>query len=179
MARPKQKLMDETHTKRANPTFTPERKLKFLEAYARCGHKTRASANVGVHVTTVCDHEAKDPLFKAAVAEALDLYVGSLQEIATDRFRDGVQRPLIGGRNKDEIIAYEQVFDNRLGEFLMKTYSRQHALGAGNDEGGPAGVGGAYGGGVLIVPNRVQSVEDWERVYGDAARGTGGAEGGA
>lgn len=178
---PRQKMpnLDEKQLKKGYVTLTPERKLKFLEAYAKCGHKTRAAANVGVDVNTVIYHEGKDPVFKAAVAEALDLYVGSLQEIATDRFRDGVQRPLIGGRNKDEIIAYEQVFDNRLGEFLMKTYSRQHAVGAGSDEGGPAGAGGAYGGGVLIVPNRVQSLEDWERVYGDAARGTAGGEDGA
>lgn len=149
-------------------TWTDEVEAKFLTELRKCGMLKQAAIVAGVNTYTVECRRKDDPEFQQAVLDSLEMHQYDLLTEMRRRAVEGVTRPIIGGQFKDEIVAHEQVYSDgmltRLVEVRVPGFSR--------DKDADAGAGG--GGGVLIVPNRVDSLDDWERVYGEAARGRTG-----
>lgn len=139
----------------------------FLKELRRCGVLKQAAIVAGVKPYTVDCRRKDDPEFDEAVRDSLEMHQHDLLMEMRRRAVEGVTRPIIGGQFKDEVVAHEQVYSDgllsRLVEVRVDGFSRDK----------DADTGGG-GGGVLIVPNRMDSLDDWERIYGEAARGRTG-----
>lgn len=158
----KQKPAERLPTKPPTP-FTPQRKLKFIEAYRKTGLKYLAAAAAGVSVGTIDDHYKIDPVFKELSFQAKEEHTDSLVEEALRRAVEGVQEPIIGGKDRDEIVTYVQKYSDRLLELLLKS-RRGEFRGL---EKADAGVSG----GVMLVPSRPLTGDEWQNQYGDKAKG--------
>lgn len=148
--------------------FDEDAQRIYLEEVRRTGFLKLAAIRAGIKPETAQALRRSDPEFDEAVKNAQSMYQWDLLQEAHRRATEGVTRPIIGGQFKDEIVAQEQVYSDGL---LVKLLDAQ-VDGFGKDSAGGAGGGG--GGGVLIIPNRVESLDDWEAAYGEAAKGLTG-----
>lgn len=163
--RPPSELMD----RKPDVEFSTGRKLIYLDWIAKEGTYYLGAKAAGVTYATVLNHRAKDPEFARAEQEAKEENTDTLIREAKRRAIEGVSKPLIGGRNKDEVVAYEQVYSDGLLQTLMK--SRRSEFGSGGAEGGSGGSSSGRQGGVLIVPQAPHSVTEWHKLYGAKAKG--------
>lgn len=159
--------------------FTPERKLKFLEHLRQTGSQVLSAEMVGVAARTVRDHMQRDKEFAEAYQQANDFYTDEfLVKPATERAVRGVKKPIIGGKDRDEIVTHVQEYSDTLMLALLRSRKTEFNKGAGADD-GAGGAGSGSGGGVLIVAQAPHSLEDWEKLFGEKARGTTGRPEGA
>jgi len=77
---------------------------------------------------------------------------------------DGVEKPLLGGRDRDEVVATEIVYSDSLLSLLLRAARPEF-----RDGGGDVGKYNQDGGGVVIIPASPTSPEDWEKQHGEAA----------
>ncbi len=85
--------------------FDDERKKIFLEHFSKTSRVGEACQVAGVNNQTVLYHYKNDPDFAESYEAAKLKYRDSLQALAEDLIFNGVEKPIIGGRNKDMIIA--------------------------------------------------------------------------
>lgn len=152
-----------TNFRRARRPLDDEAQEVFLEQYARTANLKQAAILARVSEEQVRALRRADPVFDLAVTDARAMYDFALTEESRRRAIEGVTEPIIGGQFKDEIVAYKQNYSDGL---LARHLDAQVA-----DMRKEEAAEGGGGGGVLIVPNRVDSLDDWERAYGEAARG--------
>lgn len=154
--------------------FTPERRALFLELYRSDpvigGRKMLCAERVGISKTALAAHEKKDLGFQAAVAEAKNAWVEEiLVTAAIKRATEGVAKPIMGGRFKDEVVATEIQYSDTLLMALLRANDP-----AFKDKGG-AGADGGTGGGVVVLPSAPATMGDWQKQFGEMAKG-GGAQ---
>jgi len=142
---------------RGQKKFTNDLKVQFLEEFVRSGLMYEAAEKVGVTGATIMSHAKEDEAFGAAYEEAKQLCIDTtLVKEARRRALEGTDKPLIGGRNKDEIIAYEKIYDSRLHELLLKASRPEEYR-----ENAKAGIN--ITGGVLALSAQPMQSSDWER----------------
>ena len=88
--------------------FTDDLKFKYCEFLARTSHKAQAAASVGMTVAAVLHHRNIDPEFNAACEQAMADYADIVHALAW-KLMNGVKKPIIGGPNKDQVVAEEIV----------------------------------------------------------------------
>lgn len=147
--------------------FDEEAQAIYLQEVRRTGFLKLAAIRAGIKPEAAQQLRRADGEFDEAVKNAQSMYQWDLLQEAHRRATEGITRPIIGGQFKDEIVAQEQVYSDGL---LSKLLDAQ-VDGFGKDS---ALSGGGGGGGVLIIPNRVESLDDWEAAYGEAAKGLTG-----
>ncbi len=138
--------------------FDDIRKAKFLEHYALSGQLTNSAAKVGVSRYWIYCCRKKDKAFALAVEEAKLIYCDILEEEIHRRAVKGVKTPIIGGRNRDEVVVWVQKYSDSLLALKAKRHIpeyREKFIAA--DEG--------TGGGVLVV-ERKPSESDWVERFG-------------
>ena len=168
MPRPKQELMQ----RKAPVEFTPERKKLFLEKFRETGFQVISAEFAGVTSKTVQQHKDRDPEFAEEYRQALDFHTENVIERALiKRGIEGVEKPIIGGQFRDEVVAKVREYSDPCLLALARSRKTEYNKGAGED--GPGG-GGGSGGGVLVVPSAPHSIMDWQALYGEKARGTTG-----
>jgi hypothetical protein len=94
----------------------------YLEALRTTGSYVRAAECAGINRRASLDLRDKDPGFREQCDEALYKYNEWLVEAARKRAVDGYTEPVVGGRNRDEIVAHKPVFSDRLMELLLKRH---------------------------------------------------------
>jgi len=156
--------------------FTAERKERYLDLLRndpRIGGRVYLCAEaVGVSTSTVYDHCRRDPEFKERFEEARQAWIEEYAMAALlKRGIEGVDRPLIGGKFKDEIVAYERVYSDSLLLAYMRAYKPEFKEKADTTA---LITGGAAG--VMIVPAAPQNMEHWQVSFGDLAKGTEGRD---
>jgi hypothetical protein len=152
---------------RTHVPFTAERKALYLEYYRHSGLKYRSAELIGVSVSTLEEHIRKDLEFGAAVLEAKQTWVDeTLIKPAIERAVKGVKKPIIGGKDRDSVVAYEQVYSDGLHLALLRARSPEFRDKDGEGSGG--------GGGVLVVPAAPSTMDQWQTQFGDLAKGTTG-----
>jgi hypothetical protein len=150
--------------------FTAERKEQFLSEYRASGLVYLSAEACGISERTVNEHCKQDPAFAEAFEAAKQAWIDEvLVKEAVRRATQGVRRPIIGGRFKDEVVAEEQVYSDSLMSQLLKAKRGEFRAGEGGAEGGG-------GGGVLMVPAAPLTMDDWETAFGELARGQSGRE---
>jgi hypothetical protein len=146
--------------------LTFERKMRYLYELRRTGLMYRAAELVGVSSSVIDNARKKEPEFAAAVLEAKNRFVDEV--LITEAHRravKGVERPIIGGRYRDEVVATEVVYSDSLLSLLLKSQRPEFREGGGSDpsrfdQGQP---------GVVVIPTAPQTPEDWEQQCGESA----------
>lgn len=158
--------------------FTLERKREFLDLFRNHpdlgGRKGLCAEAVGVSTSTVQHHAKVDQQFAEAYEEAHQAWIDeNLFTPALKRARDGVEKPIIGGKFKDEIITTVREYSDSLTLALLRAHRPEF-----RDNQAAAGIGvGGQAGGVMIVPAAPLNMEDWQKHYGNMAKdNTGKAE---
>jgi hypothetical protein len=89
----------------------------FLEELARCGNVSATAVKVGRR--TVYDRRSTDPVFAAAMKEALDVAVEFMEAEARRRAVDGTLRPVYQG---GELVGHVREYSDVLLIFLLKAH---------------------------------------------------------
>lgn len=167
--------------KRPKPmvTFTPERKQQYLELLRSHpdlkGCRALCAEAVGISMHTVYDHMKRDPEFAQAFEDAIQAFIDeNLFAAALKRARDGVERPIIGGKFKDEIVAHERVYSDSIMLAMLRAHRPEF-----KDKADAGAAPGGNSGGVMIIPSAPSSLTDWQSQYGELAKGTHGRPGGS
>lgn len=153
-------------------SFTAERKERFLELFRERGVLYVCADMVGVTGHTVINHRRSDPEFGIAYKEAREHYTDNvIIRALTDRGVDGVEEPIIGGKERDVVVAHKRVYSDAC--LLALARAQRQELGQKGAEAGEegSGSGGGSGGGVLIVPAAPHSIQAWQEQFGVDARG--------
>ena len=155
---------DWRHKSRVVGQMDDDQMATALTVYAQCGRKATAAMAAGVTVVTLRNYQDSDPDFAVAMEEALDIYRDTITEVVENRALNGVDEPIIGGKNKDEIVAYVKRFETALtimhAKRYIPEYSEKHQL----------EISGQIDHGVLVVgaTGARRSSKDgktWEEMY--------------
>lgn len=154
--------------------FTLDRKREFLDFFRNHpdlgGRKNLCAEAVGVCVSTIERHVKQDPEFGEAFEEARQAWIDeNLFTPALNRARDGVKKPIIGGKFKDEIITYVREYSDSLTLALLRAHRPEF-----RDSSKTAGLGSTGTGGVMIIPAAPLHMEEWQELYGEVAKGQTG-----
>jgi hypothetical protein len=90
--------------------FDDVQKGIYLNVLRKTGRKGTAAQAAGVCVQTVADHCENDPDFAAARDDALQEFADFIHAHAIKLSVNGVKKPIVGGKDKDEIIAHETIY---------------------------------------------------------------------
>lgn len=149
--------------------FTAERKQQFLDLFRsrRYGGRMYLCAEmVGVTSRTIQAHRKFDPEFNYAYEEAEQAWIDeTLVTPLIDRAVDGVERPIVGGRWKDEIVATERIYSDG----LLTTALRSRRVEYRDSAAASAQIGSI--GGIMIIPTSPAAASDWQEQFGEMSRG--------
>lgn len=157
----------ERHAKRADQTnwrtklqaarlkFDDAAKDRYITVLAATGFKSRACMAAGVTRQTVAHHAENDPDFAEAMEEALDRYHARFMEHWDKLVYEGTEEPIIGGPDRDEVVAYKKVMPIN----LIAMEARR--VEPGFKERSEIDLKG--GGGVLVVPANA-SQDEWQKI---------------
>lgn len=138
-----------------NIRFDDDAKRRFLEVFAKNNRKSHAAAAAGVCLQTVNNHIENDPEFAAAIENAIVEYRDRIMEHAQELMLEGTDVPLIGGKDKDEVVAYKREYPTNLIAMEMRRVEPGFKDRSEIDLKG--------GGGVLVVPANAAS-DEWQKI---------------
>jgi len=104
-------------------SFTEDLHPAYLSALEETGMYQYAADMVNCNVHNIQDYRRDNPDFQDLCNQAIDRYRGSFILAAQERAIDGYKIPIIGGRNRDQIITYETRYSDRLMELFLKRAS--------------------------------------------------------
>jgi len=157
--------------KKAPVPFTPERKQQCIE-YMRNhpdfgGRRSLCAEAVGITGGTLAYHLKMDPDFHEAFNDAHQQWIDeNLYSAALTRSVNGVVKPIMGGRFKDEVVGEIREYSDSLTLALLR------ASRADFREKGPTSTEpGGSAGGVMIVPSAPANMGEWQDLLGESATG--------
>ena len=99
--------------------FDDTAKGVFLNVLGKTGRRQQAADAAGVCLHTVNAHREDDPEFERAYQRALGKWADTIHTLAI-KLANGVKKPIIGGKDKDQIVAHELVHATNLLAMEMK-----------------------------------------------------------
>jgi len=119
-------LWTETKPKqdRVGITFDDKTKRLYLRKLAVTGRHGYSAAHAGVSRSCVNAHKRRDPVFAAAIEEALEYFRDLLQGELIRRGIEGFEEEVVGGKNRNEIIKVRKYSDKCI-ELLGKIHIAQ------------------------------------------------------
>lgn len=156
----------EMYKQRPPLPFTEERKARYVALLQETGLKYVSADAVGVNMETVQAHAKVDEAFAQACNNAQQIWIErNLITESVRRAMNGVDKPIIGGKFKDEIVATERVYSDGLMTVLLKALRPEF-------RDGPAAVATAgVNAGVMVIPAAPATMGDWQAQFGQAAKG--------
>lgn len=148
--------------------FTDDRKAKFLVMYRASGLLYKSAAFAGVCGQTVKNHQASDAEFKEICDQVLQERLDELEGAAFSRAVHGVEEPIIGGKDRDEVVTTVRRYSDSLTTFLLRGKRAEF-----RDK---VDVNAKVTGGVLVIPAAPRSADEWEAEMGEKARGQTGRD---
>lgn len=145
--------------------FDLDRQTRFCEEFAKHGRKKQAADSAGVSLATVQRYLSADPVFKDMVFEAQAVYRDHVAEEVYRRAIVGVDKVILGGQFKDEILGYEKVYSDRLLELEAKRVE------PGYRDRGNIDIA-VKEGGVLVIGGQ-GNIDEWENKFKDSAKPEG------
>lgn len=85
--------------------FDDDKKEIFLQVFAKTSRVSAACEAVDITPWAYRHHLAADPEFAEAFEDAKRAYRDKLHEHASNLMFEGVDRPVLGGKYKDEVVA--------------------------------------------------------------------------
>lgn len=151
--------------------FDQSRQQTFLEHYRKTGLLGLSAETAGVSPSAPHALAKRNSEFAASMKAAKDLWVEDvLLPAARRRAIHGTQRPIVGGKERDRIVAHETVHSDVLMVKMLDAYAPELFS---KDKSAAAG---GTGGGVLVIPASPTSPQDWESQFGELAKGDTGRE---
>lgn len=132
--------------------FDDDAKERFLDMFSKTSRVMMSADAAGISLQTVRDHIKNDPDFAEAYEEAKERYRDRCHEQADKLMFEGVDQPLLGGKDKDQIITYVTKYSEGLLQMELKRVDPSYKDRSEIEHKG--------GGGVLIAPAGM-SPEDW------------------
>lgn len=118
---PGEKKRQREYTPRAKwVTFDEAKREEFLRELANCGNIAYACRKVGAKVATLSNYRRENPEFNDHIDDAVAHYAAIVVGAAHERAVDGYLVPIVGGRNKDEIVTYERRFSDSIMSMMLK-----------------------------------------------------------
>lgn len=102
-------------------TFDETKRNEFLMALAESGNISYACRRVGVPRTTLDKYRNENAEYNEFMDDALAYYADTVVGAAHQRAVHGYTVPIVGGRNKDEIVAHEVRYSDSLMAMMLKT----------------------------------------------------------
>src|SRR5690606_37265056 len=102
--------------------FVPALHDIYLEALAASGEYVVAADAVNCRPGEIKKYRDQNPEFAEQCSEAIARFVAGLHGAAVVRARDGFEVPIIGGRNRDQIVAHERRYSDTLLSHLLKAH---------------------------------------------------------
>lgn len=133
--------------------FTDAKKAIFLRQFALTERFYASAYTAGVVPETVRRHLLTDKEFFTAFEEAKERYRDMVYAARNKALFEGYAEPIVGGKDKDAIITHKQNFPFQV---LLKELQRLDP--AYKDK---AEIDMNMKGGVLVVPGRAGSMEEW------------------
>lgn len=138
--------------------FDLDAQARFCQEFAKHGRKKQAADVAGVSIHTVNRYASADPVFRDMMAESIATYRDHIAEEVYRRAVVGVDKMILGGQFKDEILGYEKVYSDRLLELEAKRvepgYRDKGSIDIAVKEGG-----------VLVINQGASSIDDWENQF--------------
>lgn len=134
--------------------LTESRRAIFLKHYRRTGLLWVSADAAGVSGFTIKSHMKDDEDFRDRVEEALNQYRDAIEKEVHRRGIDGWEEPVFHQGIK---VATVRKFSDR----MLELHAKRHI--AGYRDKVSADV--SFGGGVLVVPSKSDSDEDWIKKY--------------
>ena len=148
--------------------FTPERQERFLEHLRASGMKYLSAEAAGVCYNTVKRFAKNNPEFAEAHDLALQARIDELERAALSRAIDGVVEPVIGGKDRDQVVATIRRYSDSLASKILSAKREEYRDKVSADIN--------ITGGVLAIPGRGLTAEQWEKEHGEAAKGARGEQ---
>lgn len=146
-----------------NIPFDAGRRQMFICALSVDGGLQKSCDTVGINYKTYLRHYKKDKEFAAEVDAAIRLIGEEFWAAAKSRFIKGVPEPIIGGKNKDQIITtvqrYSDSFIGTLAKKLDPEFANAHGTGAFGGKGANGLAGTDVKSGVLLSPLKLTEEE--------------------
>lgn len=143
--------------------FTLKVQLVFCEHLAILGRVTHAARAAGISPLTVKALEKNSPEFAEMVGLAQMEYRDKVAQEVYRRAIEGWDEPIIGGKDKDRIVAYVRKFSDKLLELEAKRvdsgYREKQTLNVGQS------------GGVIVINQAPTEKEPWREKYNQAIAG--------
>jgi len=164
--------------KRDRIEFTPERKeqvIRYMRSHPDFGgRKSLCLEAVGITSGQMGYHLKMDEAFREAFHDAHQQWIDeNLYASAVTRARDGVVKPIMGGRFKDEKVGEIREYSDSLTLALLRAGRPDF-----RDKGPSTDGAEAQAGGVMIVPSAPPNMGEWQDLLGEAAKGQSGRDGG-
>lgn len=99
--------------------FDRDRKDRFLEVLSATGRRADAARAAGVTQATIYNHQRSDPIFAAALTDALETYRGVIEQEIHRRAIEGVEEPVYQQGKKVGTIT-------RYSDQLLLAHARRH-----------------------------------------------------
>lgn len=132
-------------------------KEKFFEYFAETGMLFNSAYRVGVSVQCIKNHIKNDPEFEEGFAEAKQRYADKIERVAQEVAQTGIFKPIIGGKERDFVVAYERVVATNILAMQMKRSNPEYREKSELDLN--------VKGGVLVAPATL-SPDEWVKQFG-------------
>lgn len=100
--------------------FTEELHEQFLGALERTGLYTASSDAVGCDPNAALDYRQTHPEFQVLCDQALTRYGEEIILEARRRAVEGIDKAIIGGKDRDRVVHTEKQYSDRLLELFLK-----------------------------------------------------------
>lgn len=101
----------------------PAAQAIFLEIIEKTGSLRAACDAIGMeNPQDAIIHMKSHPTFASRLESSVERHRQTLYNAAYQRAVHGYERPIVGGRNKDEIVAHERVYSDSLLAMLLKRH---------------------------------------------------------
>lgn len=142
--------------------FDRDAMKRFCEEFARSSLWSVAAEVAGVDQATVRSYLKTNPLFQEMVEDAKAIYRDKIVRAVHERAVEGIQEPLLGGRERNQVVGYKRVYSDRLLELEAKRVEHSY-----RDKGG---IEINTGGGVMVVNAGNMQESEWTQKYGQLAQ---------
>ena len=89
-------------------------KRRFLKAFAETGRLMPSAHSVGIARHTIYKHRKLDPVFNLAYDEAIATFRDNLEREMYRRGVEGWDEPIIGGRNRDQVVCTVKKYSDKM-----------------------------------------------------------------
>lgn len=149
------------HLSRGSYKFDRDQRDRFLESYAKTGLIWVSARAAGVSEECIRRYKKENiEGFADEFIAAQGIYRDTLEAEIHRRAIDGWDEPVVGGKDRDKVVAHIHRYSDRLLEFHAKRHIPDYREKSQLDV--------AVTGGVIAVPVAVKSDSDWEAEYSEA-----------